>query len=143
MWETPDKKEIDKKAFFLIAQLAGLGVASVFIEFSGAGDDGSIEGVTLNDAENKAIDGHDELCQEIEDWAYKLLDHTEVDWVNNEGGFGEIAIDVAERKYEFTVNCNTSDSYVAASGERQFGMEGGGDGEEESTDDGAARANVQ
>lgn len=44
------------------------------------------------------------MAEVLEDWAYKLLDRTGVDWVNNGGGFGEIVITPATDTIECDVN---------------------------------------
>ena len=44
----------------------------------------------------------------VEDWAYDLLNQVEVDWVNNDGGFGEIVIDVNKG----TVDCDMNQRFT-------------------------------
>lgn len=46
----------------------------------------------------------------IDDWAYALLEETHYDWVNNEGGFGAIHIDVEQGK----ITCEMSIRIVSS-----------------------------
>jgi hypothetical protein len=124
MWEQPNIEEVNKEAFFLIAELAGEGYSEVHIEFSGSGDDGSIQATTFF-RDGQSLSDDQPLQEKIEEWAYRLLDTTNVDWVNNEGGYGSINIDLEERGYKFTVHKNVEESYIAAEGGETFGDKGG------------------
>ncbi|HEV2559320.1 MAG TPA: hypothetical protein VGU45_11890 [Microvirga sp.] len=44
----------------------------------------------------------------LDAWAFDLLEETGVDWVNNEGGFGEIVIDPVED----SISCEMNQRYV-------------------------------
>jgi len=91
------------------AQLKELGVTDVTFEFEGGGDEGQIEEVLTEPKVSLAVpflgnevasdlfikDGYQEyadLRDVLESWAYKLLDETGEDWVNNEGGYGSITV---------------------------------------------------
>jgi len=91
------------------AQLKELGVTEVTFEFEGGGDSGQIEGVVTEPEVKLAVpflgnevardlfikDGYQkyaDLRDVLEEWAYKLLDETGEDWVNNEGGYGSITV---------------------------------------------------
>lgn len=104
-------KEIDS----LFAQLRLHNVAKIVIAFEGAGDSGSIDDVSLMDASDKHVttptttilwtseDYHDAgkpkdttLRNALEDLGYQMLDKTGVDWYNNDGGYGDITIDISD-----------------------------------------------
>jgi len=103
-------KEIDS----LFAQLRLHNVAKIVITFEGAGDSGSIDSVSLMDASDKHVttpittilwtseNYHDAgkpkdttLQAALEDLGYQMLDKTGVDWYNNDGGYGEIVINIS------------------------------------------------
>lgn len=87
----------------LISRLRDEGVSSVEISYDGSGDSGSIGDVYINrglkypqyDAEE-----HNRLqalfSGELEDFGYHILNnYYDWDWYNNEGGYGNVVIDVA------------------------------------------------
>lgn len=128
-------REARKMAFFLMTECTATGIKTIHISFEGSGDDGSIHEVLI-DGEDKTPEwgentGNDPLAQRVTDWAYKFLDGTGVDWVNNDGGFGFIDFDVVGRKIKFEVNRNVMHAEVAEEGEWEFGHQGGGDEEKE------------
>lgn len=100
----------------LILTLRNRSIEKVEINFDGAGDDGSIHEINLYP---KEIDGEN-LRGEIEDWGYKFLEGTGVDWYNNEGGFGEIIINIKDNKFNYEVNQRVESYEQAAWGERDI-----------------------
>jgi hypothetical protein len=102
-------KETMNAVQYAWAQLKELGVTDVTFEFEGGGDEGQIEAVLTEPEVNTSRpflgnevakdlfikDGYQEyadLRDVLESWAYKLLDETGEDWVNNEGGYGSITV---------------------------------------------------
>ena len=102
-------KETMNAVQYAWAQLKELGVTNVTFEFEGGGDEGQIEAVLTEPEVNTSRpflgnevakdlftkDGYQEyadLTDVLETWAYKLLDETGEDWVNNEGGYGSITV---------------------------------------------------
>lgn len=102
-------KETMNAVQYAWAQLKELGVTDVNFEFEGGGDEGQIEAVLTEPKVDLAVpflgnevakdlfikDGYQEyadLRDVLESWAYKLLDETGEDWVNNEGGYGSITV---------------------------------------------------
>ncbi len=102
-------------------QLRAAGAAEVVIFFDGSGDSGSIESVDIFAAENQRmqidltaiypkqkstyVDGRwvDEIEQKemsiyeaLEAYCYDELEKTNIDWYNNDGGFGEMRIDLGD-----------------------------------------------
>lgn len=102
-------------------QLRKAGATEVVIYFDGSGDSGSIESVSIYNADRQQvqvdqtviypkekstwIDGHwvDEIEQKqisileaLEAYCYDELEKTQVDWYNNDGGFGEMRISLSD-----------------------------------------------
>lgn len=105
--EAARKAEVQAKN--ILDKLTLAGAESITIEFDGAGDSGTIQeidGLTSNVYITK---------DDLENWAYDLIEGTGVDWYNNEGGFGTISIDVPKRTYNFEVHYRCSE--LGASGE--------------------------
>lgn len=95
----------------VIEDLRKIKVKKVEINFSGGGDDGSIEYVEfLPDT----ITESEELKDQIEEWAYIVLDLIGVDWCNNDGGFGFIKINVHQGTYSYEVNQYYTESSLEA-----------------------------
>ena len=100
----------------LLTQLNLLGAKKVVVTFQGGGDDGQIEEVFMTDNNNAYIDipndmiawttltygdqqseqRQTKLVDALEDLCSRALDNTGLDWYNNEGGQGHLAIDFRE-----------------------------------------------
>jgi len=97
----------------LLKALRTRGITSVSIEYDGEGDSGQIDGILAWDAKDKPVDinqpvrlalypgkpasDYGSLREALDDFAWLLLGHFHDGFVDNEGGFGTIRIDVAER----------------------------------------------
>jgi hypothetical protein len=102
-------------------QLRKAGATEVVISFDGSGDSGSIYAANIYNADNKQIqvdqtviypkekstwiDGqwvneieHKEIpiLEALEDYCYDELEKTNIDWYNNDGGFGDMRIDLSD-----------------------------------------------
>lgn len=93
-----EDEEDDPDGVFPYGKLARLGVKLVTVEYHGASDEGAVESVTAQIANQVVIDLPDDLEGVIEEVAYDLLGAKFGGWEINEGSSGEITIDVAERK---------------------------------------------
>lgn len=83
-----DKKELKEQ----LSKLATLGILKVDVSFSGSGDEGSIEEIIFTP---ELPDDTEFDRNKFDEILYDYLDPAKVgDWVNNEGGRGEIQIDV-------------------------------------------------
>jgi hypothetical protein len=86
------------KDIALITKLKDIGVAKVTVMFDGSGDDGDIQWIEYYNEDEKAVDGlSSEDEGKLSDICYTMIDnkvHTVGDWVNNEGGYGYLYIDV-------------------------------------------------
>lgn len=117
------KNKVERERVF--AQLKTLGIARIVLEFSGSGDDGNIDGVSLfthgDDepmedkeadkltlslpakslvfADSKGWEVHNSIGQVSVPDAILVLFETvdeeaDIDWSNNDGGFGKLTVDV-------------------------------------------------
>lgn len=108
----------------ILTNLKDLGIQRVNIEFSGSGDSGDIDEVhfyTINDLDvtsdviyefsNKSeID----IDNQIRDFGWEIINNkvdTVGDWVNNEGGFGSIIIDVESQTYDLNYSQRTTEDF--------------------------------
>ena len=98
----------------LFAHLKLLNVHSFEIEFEGSGDSGQIDDVTFYDSGNEVMDipadtitwvysqyGDTEpqeqqvtIQKAVEDLGYTMLDESGHDWYNNDGGYGNINVQI-------------------------------------------------
>jgi len=89
-----------------LLELSELGVLDVFIYYNGSGDSGEISEIGLRykqsmqekKKDEKYPEKWDELREALEEWAYARLED-EADWYNNEGGEGNIQIQVPSGEY--------------------------------------------
>lgn len=111
-----EAEDITKLSFkkVILPALKKAKIETVEIYFDGCGDDGSINEIS---AQPDALP--DLTKQNVEEWAYKLLEGTGVDWYNNDGGFGEITIDVENKSYSYAVNTRYTESSLEVSEEVQ------------------------
>lgn len=118
----------------ILDTLAEQGVEIVDITFCGGGDDGSIDQVIYNPGDKdlsgivveyeKQTDTFQSgswvpqtvvsklpITDVISDCAYDFIQTSGIDWYNNDGGFGEVQINVQNRTIELEVNINVQESY--------------------------------
>lgn len=92
-----------KKSFIgMLMTLHDQGVAELYIEYDGQGDEGEIHSVEYWDHEGNHIETSRESDTDdiIKDFCYgKLMDQVG-DWYNNSGGFGTIRIKIPSGEYE-------------------------------------------
>lgn len=108
-------------------------VRTVTASFDGSGDDGSIQNIDYGDASvtpasilvevdlvHRSFNGHEWTTNRvlermnpndaIEAVTSDYLAETGVDWYNNDGGFGELVIDVAQGSVALEVNLRYTES---------------------------------
>lgn len=84
----------------LLAALAAAGISRVAIYYDGEGDQGQINGIDAYDAANVfvALDQPPlavlALSEKLDDFAWTALDRHHAGFVNNDGGYGTIRINV-------------------------------------------------
>lgn len=93
----------------ILDKLKNRNIKKVEIQFWGGGDSGEIDNIfftpTINDAKEL-----EELTTEVSDWAYLVLDSVDTDWYNNEGGNGNIIINVEKEEYSYEIYVNIIES---------------------------------
>jgi len=82
-------------------------IAKIEVDYSGGGDDGCIDEVRFEDINEKKIyvklDG--EVEAEWDDLLYDTLSHhIEWDWINNDGGYGQMIIDCTKNPWKVSIN---------------------------------------
>jgi hypothetical protein len=101
-------------------ELRSLGIKKVYIHFNGSGDDGDIEDIEFeNDSQsNGQYDTVTTLnpthIGKLKDLAYDMIDdkvNNEYggDWINNDGGYGNICLDIDKNEYTLDYNQRTTD----------------------------------
>jgi hypothetical protein len=105
----------------LFAQLAGLGVVEVWVEFNGSDDSGQIEGIYAAKRTQRDMRGlnhndparttaevtlPEDLGKAIEEQCYAYLEETQRDWYHNDGGQGEFMFDVPAKKISLHLEIN-------------------------------------
>lgn len=127
--------ENEQEKATLMTQLNLLGAKEVVVEFRGGGDDGQVDATYYIDINGNAQDipqdmiawtkmtyGTQEKITEkitlidvLEDVCYRALDGTGLDWYNNEGGQGNLRIDLRESPVKTTlyvgINTMTTDDH--------------------------------
>lgn len=115
----------------IFEQLRAAGANSITISFDGSGDSGSIESVDIYNADNQRMqidltviypkekstwvddkwvteteEKEMPIADALEAYCYDELDKTEIDWYNNDGGFGQMTINLDD-KVEIELEVNT------------------------------------
>lgn len=135
-WETIDAVEIQLEAELfglnkaaLLDALASAGITHVVVTFDGYGDSGQIENVDVRAGDHdiampdarieiaRVVWGESEperstvtLATAVESLAYDVLERTHGGWENNDGAYGDITFDVAER----TITLDYNERYTAS-----------------------------
>jgi len=80
----------------LMSRLIDHGIEKVIADFDGQGDSGEVHEYCFYDIDRERIDY--KVSQELEDYIYSLVedcvDSYGGDWVNNDGGYGNVTINV-------------------------------------------------
>lgn len=119
------KESLKPYAKALIEQLKSMGATNATLEFDGSGDSGSIYSVTVEGApdiartvkwlrfeseysDGKWIKKQSEVTLNIQDaleaLCYDMLESTNIDWYNNDGGYGSLVINFDPLSIELEVN---------------------------------------
>jgi len=82
-------------------------ISKIEIDYSGGGDDGCVEEVRFEDIDGNNIDVQmeNEVETEWDDLLYNMLsDNIEWDWINNDGGYGQMHIDCTKTPWKVNIN---------------------------------------
>jgi len=82
-------------------------IAKIEVDYSGGGDDGCIDDVRFEDIDENKIDVKldGEVEAEWDDLLYNMIsENIEWDWINNEGGYGQMMIDCTKTPWKVTIN---------------------------------------
>lgn len=92
----------------MLKKLAEAGVASITLEYDGSGDSGQYEGCTAHNAVGEEIEVDDGLIDDLQE----LCDEEVLPsgYENNDGGYGEITVDVPTRTIELSHNQRFTDT---------------------------------
>jgi hypothetical protein len=103
----------------LVTKVKDLGVDSIHIGFSGSGDSGDVDDVSfhrkgeeITSIIEKSI--NEESIDLLKDIAWQIINEkvdAVGDWVNNEGGYGHLEIDVYKKTYDLTYSQRTTEEY--------------------------------
>jgi hypothetical protein len=82
-------------------------IAKIEVDYSGGGDDGCIDDVRYEDIDENKIDilMEPDVSAEWDDLIYNMIsENIEWDWINNEGGYGQMMIDCTKTPWKVTIN---------------------------------------
>jgi hypothetical protein len=82
-------------------------ISTIEVDYSGGGDDGCIDDVRFEDIDGNNIDilMEPDVSAEWDDLLYNMVsDNIEWDWINNEGGYGQMIIDCTKTPWKVTIN---------------------------------------
>jgi len=82
-------------------------IAKIEVDYSGGGDDGCIDDVRYEDHNENKIDilMKPDVSAEWDDLIYNMIsENIEWDWINNEGGYGQMMIDCTKTPWKVTIN---------------------------------------
>jgi len=109
-----EKRKIKKLTFdeaMSITYLKDLGGKWITVEFSGSGDDGAIDDVELRDHLETYIPCKIGISSMLEEVFYNCIDDLaqwEGDWINNDGGYGTLTVDLEHNMYELSISFRTT-----------------------------------
>jgi hypothetical protein len=99
---------LEARLALLRAIIKDRGITSVYVDFNGAGDSGSMDHVCFDVAKGKDEVGYEQLDTELVSWLEKVADQaveaTGVDWYNNEGGNGRVVFNPTDGSVEVEMN---------------------------------------
>jgi hypothetical protein len=104
----------------MIHKLKDIGAAFVVIEYSGGGDSGAIESVDCLDSKKTTIDMSNfenyselkEILKDIENY-FDITTLTSIeDWWNDDGGWGNLTLDLSDLSYTIENNINYTQTDV-------------------------------
>ena len=102
-----------------LKKLRDLDVTKVEISYSGGGDDGCIDDFTAYTLNNKGEETYNRdinltpFSDAFDNYIYELLSKTiEWDWVNNDGGYGTLIMNMEEESISINHNQRFTEEFV-------------------------------
>jgi hypothetical protein len=100
--EALERKQIEADLLEMLQAMNERGVTRIATEYSGSGDEGDFDGLTVEGASATAAER-----EALEGYFERLLWERYSGWENNEGGFGEFTIDLTAETIEVDHTHNT------------------------------------
>ena len=82
-------------------------IAKIEVDYSGGGDDGCLDETRYEDIDGNKVDVKlkGDVEAEWDDLLYDMLsENIEWDWINNDGGYGQMIIDCTKTPWKVTIN---------------------------------------
>ena len=110
-------EELNLKQKIELKRIKDYDIARIDVEYSGGGDDGMIDNIDYFDINDEVINFDIKECL-IEYFYSYICKNIEWDWINNDGGYGTLIIDISKNEidinhyqrhtesYEYSPDCN-------------------------------------
>ena len=82
-------------------------ISKIEIDYNGGGDDGCVDEIRFEDHNENSINVKMDASVEREwdDLLYDMVSHNvEWDWINNDGGYGQMIIDCTQTPWKVNIN---------------------------------------
>jgi hypothetical protein len=116
MWGRNHNRELTLEEKIAIQKLKDMNVSYFEISYSGGGDDGCIDDLQCYDHKEEILNiaNRNNILQVLDEYFYNLLsENIEWDWVNNDGGWGLLRVDLetGESTIDHTQRVSEDHSY--------------------------------
>ena len=91
----------------IVEKMKEAGLHSACASFDGCGDSGAVESVLFYDKDGTVFElekDRQDLPSLVDQFTYDYLDTNDIDWYNNDGGYGELAINANTGKATLNVS---------------------------------------
>jgi len=112
--QNEEKNKENLKRALTLMNCKELGVVEILIEFSGSGDSGDIDEIYFKTEDYVDVTASEKAEELIKDFALDIIASkvdTVGDWVNNEGGYGHISIDVEYNRFDLVYSQRTTEEH--------------------------------
>lgn len=102
------KSGLAEKLKTIVEKMKEAGLQSACASFDGCGDNGAVESVLFYDKDGTIFElekDRQDLPSLVDQFTYDYLDANDIDWYNNDGGYGELSI--AANTGKATLNVST------------------------------------
>ena len=103
--------------FPIIEKLMDCGIAKVIADFDGQGDSGDIIEIAFYNINDELVDfdANDELTDYLYSLVHDCVNDYGGDWVNNDGGYGNITVNIKDQTINAHYYQRTVDDYTWSS----------------------------